>query len=115
MDVCKDYLLYTLLNYFADEVVLANNIFEKSKLIVMREEHLRKLISFLVTNGDESRVTIVYEPVIKSNCCCGISKFLFNSITDILIDKKESFKVIYNTFYVQMQETLKISLDFVLK
>jgi hypothetical protein len=52
------YLLLTLIDYFKNEIILLNNIIELSKHIVLKEDDLKKLIAILVTENNDSRITL---------------------------------------------------------
>jgi hypothetical protein len=109
----KDYLLLSLISYFKQDIVLANNILEISKYIVMKENDLKKLIAILVTDDDVSRILV--ECDLPDSCkCCKFGIPIYKKITSIIIDKKYEFKVTYNQFYTQMQTEFNISLDYVL-
>jgi hypothetical protein len=115
--IFKEYLLSTLISYFKSEIILANNIIEISPNIVLKINDLKKLISILVCDSDESRVFITNNPLEFGGCkftsCC--AKFpLYQKIEEIIIDKKFGFKVYFNTFYNQMINNFNISLDYVL-
>jgi hypothetical protein len=42
-------------------MILLNNIIKLSKFIVLKEDDLKRLISILATNNDDSRVTLECE------------------------------------------------------
>jgi hypothetical protein len=110
----RDYLLITLIHYFKDEIILCNNIIETSKRIIMKEKDLKKLISILVTNSDESRILIESEIPDHFKCCCLDKLPIYKKITSIIIDNKQEFKIFYNQFWIQMQTEFNISLDYIL-
>jgi hypothetical protein len=110
----KDYLLHSLITYFKQDIVLANNILEISKFIVMKEEDLIKLIAILVTDDDISRILVMTDLPDSFKCCPCSSIPIYKKITSIIIDKKYEFKVTYNQFYTQMQTEFNISLDYIL-
>jgi hypothetical protein len=58
INIFKEYLLLTLIDYFKNDLILLNNLLQISKHIVFKEEDIIKLISILVTNGDVSRIKI---------------------------------------------------------
>jgi hypothetical protein len=112
----KEYLLLTLIEYFKNEMILLNNIIELSKYIILKEDDLKKLIAILVTDSDDSRISLECElPDSFKTCqpCC--SKIpIYKKITSIVIDNKHEFRNQYNSFYTQMQKEFNISLEFVL-
>jgi hypothetical protein len=113
----KEYLLSTLISYFKSEIILANNIIELSPNIVLKIDDLKMLIAILITESDTSRIQITTEPITIPGCkflsCC--TKLpLYNKVDEIIIDKKQTFKVVYNTFCTQMTVEFNISLDYVL-
>jgi hypothetical protein len=110
----RDYLLITLIQYFKDEIILCNNVIETSKRIIMKEIDLKKLIAILITDNNESRITIESEIPDHFKCCCLKELPIYKKISSIVIDKKQEFKIFYNQFYIQMQQEFNISLDYVL-
>jgi hypothetical protein len=113
--IFKEYLLLTLIEYFKNDLILFNNLLEISKYIVLKEEDIIKLISILVTDGDVSRIKIDYELPDQFKACGCCSKLpIYRKITSIIIDNKTSFKIRYESFYVQMQTEFNISLDYIL-
>jgi hypothetical protein len=90
----KEYLLLTLIYCFKNEMILLNNIIELSKYFVLKEDNLKKLIAILVTENDDSRITLEYElPNSFKTCqpCC--SKIpIYKKITSIVIDNKHEFR-----------------------
>jgi hypothetical protein len=113
----KEYLLATLISYFKSEIILANNIIEISKHIVLKIEDLIRLISILVCNEDEKRIHITTSlPDIIGcklpSCCAKLP--LYRRIDEIIIDKKHSFKTKYDQYYNQMVMEFNISLDYIL-
>jgi hypothetical protein len=111
----KEFLLLTLINYFKNDLILLNNLLEISKHIVLKEEDITKLISILVTDGDVSRIKIDTELPDQFKACGCFSKLpMYRKITSIIIDNKNSFKIKYELFYVQMKTEFNISLDYIL-
>jgi hypothetical protein len=94
---------------------LINNLVELSDKIITRIDDLQLLISLLL-DIPLSDVTIETEELTVKNCCGEICKQLprYRKIEDILIKNKNSFKVLYNQYYVQLQTQFNISLDYVL-
>jgi hypothetical protein len=80
----------------------------------MKVDDLILLISLLL-EIDKSNVEIIAEEV-ESKCCGRVCSHLprYRKIEDIIIDKKRSFKVYRNQYYVQMQTEFNISLDYVM-
>jgi hypothetical protein len=63
----------------------------------------------LVTDGDVSRINIDYELPDHFKACGYCSKLpIYRKITSIIIDIKNSFKIKYKSFYVQMQTECNI-------
>jgi hypothetical protein len=113
--IFKEYLLLTLIDCFKNDIILLNNLLEISKYIVLKEEDIMKLIFILVTDSDVSRIKIDYELPDQFKICSCCSKLpVYRKITSIIIDNKNSFKIIYESFYVQMQTEFNISLDYIL-
>jgi hypothetical protein len=113
--IFKEYFLVTLIDYFKNDIILLNNLLEISKHIVFKEEDIIKLISILVTDNDVSRIKIDYElPDQFKVCGCCTKLPVYRKITSIIIDNKNSFKIKYESFYVQMQTEFNISLDYIL-
>jgi hypothetical protein len=104
----KEYLLLTLIDYFKNEMILLNNIIELSKYIVLKEDDLKKLITILVTESDDLRITpeCKLPDSFKTSqpCCSKIS--IYKKITSIVIDNKHEFRNQYNSFYTQMQKRI---------
>jgi hypothetical protein len=100
----KEYLLLTLIEYFKNDLILLNNLLEVSKHIIFKEEDIIKLISIFVTDGDVSIIKIDYElPDNFKVCSCCTKLPIYRQITSIIIDNKNSFKIKYESFYIQMQ------------
>jgi hypothetical protein len=112
----KDALTGILMSYFKSNIVLINNLVELSDKIITKTDDLQLLISFLLDNIPLNEVTIETEELTVKNCCKKISKQLprYRKIEDILIKDKNSFKVLYNQYYVQLQTQFNISLDYIL-
>jgi hypothetical protein len=95
--------LLALIDYFKNNLILLNNLLEISKYIVFEEEDIIKLISILVTDGDISRIKIDNELQDHFKACGCCSKLpIYRNITSIIIDNKNSFKIRYKLFFVQM-------------
>jgi hypothetical protein len=113
--IFKEYQLLTLIDYFKNDLILFNNLLEISKHIVFKEEDNIKLVSILVTDGDVSRIKIDYELPDQFKACGCFSKLpIYRKITSIIIDNKNSFKIKYESFYVQMQTEFNILLNYIL-
>jgi hypothetical protein len=92
-----------------------NNLLELSENIVTKIDDLRLLISLLIETKQEN-VEIEVEEVELKNCCGKIMSRLprYRKITDIIIDKKQTFKGSYEQYYIQMKSIYNISLEYVL-
>jgi ribosomal protein S26 len=112
----KEYLLHTLINYFSEDLNLINNLIELSKKIILKEKDLKKLISLLITDGDETKIIIEYELPEKLKSCSFCEHVpIYRKILSIIINKKQEFKITYNQYSTQMQTEFNISLYYVLK
>jgi hypothetical protein len=111
----KETLMGILISYFKNNIVLLNNLVELSDKIITRIDNLQLLISLLL-NVPVSEVIINAEEITVKNCCGEICKRLprYRKLDDIIINKKQSFKVSYNQYYIQLQTEFNISLDYVL-
>jgi hypothetical protein len=111
----KETFLSILISYFKNNIVLLNNLVELSDKIITKVSDLTLLISLLL-NISQNKIDILVEEISSSGCCGKICRQLprYRKINDIIIDKKQSFKVSYNQFYIQLQTEFNISLDFVL-
>jgi hypothetical protein len=110
----KEAMLEILIGYFKNNIVLINNLVELSEYIVMRVDDLIHLISLLLIT-DKSNIEIVAGEV-ESKCCGKVCSHLprYRKVEDIIIGKKQSFKVYFNQYYIQMQTEFNISLDYVM-
>jgi hypothetical protein len=111
----KETLMSILISYFKNNVILLNNLVELSDKIITKIEDLRLLISILIEEP-MSAVYIDVEEIIPKNCCNEICKQLprYRKIKDIIINKKQTFKVTHNQYYIQMGTEFNISLEYVL-
>jgi hypothetical protein len=111
----KEALILILISYFKNNVILLNNLVELSEKIITKVDDLKLLISLLI-NTSLSNIFIDVEEVEVKNCCAKVCKHLprYRKINDIIIDKKQSFKVAYNQYYIQIGTEFNISLDFIL-
>jgi hypothetical protein len=111
----KETLLEILISYFKNNIVLINNLVELSDDIVMKVDDLTLLIGLLLEKEKEN-IIIEVEEIKSGNCCGKICTHLprYRKIDDIVIDKKQSFKVYFNQYYIQMQTEFNISLDYVM-
>jgi hypothetical protein len=111
----KEALILILISYFKNNVILLNNLVELSEKIITKVDDLKLLISLLL-NTSPSNVCVEVEDVELKGCCAKVCKHLprYRKIKDIIIDKKQSFKVAYNQFYIQIGTEFNISLEFVL-
>jgi hypothetical protein len=107
--IFKEYLLLTLIDYFKNDLILFNILLEISKHIVFKEEDIIKFISILVADGDVSKIKIDYELLYQFKVCGCCSKLpIYQKITSIIIDNKNSLKIRFKLFYVQMQTEFNI-------
>jgi hypothetical protein len=96
-------------------MILLNIVIELSKYTVLKEDDLKKLIAILVTENDDSRITLECELPDSFKTFHTLSKIpIYKKITSIIIDNKHEFRNDYNSFYKQMQKEFNISLEFVL-
>jgi hypothetical protein len=94
---------------------LLNNIVELSDKIITKIDDLQLLISLLL-NVPISDIAVQVEEIAVKNCCGEICKMLprYRKIDDVIIKKKQSFKVSHNQYYIQLQTQFNIGLDYVL-
>jgi hypothetical protein len=111
----KEALMGILISYFKNNIVLLNNLVELSDKIITKIDDLQLLISLLL-DVPVSEVIINVEEITTKNCCGEICKRLprYRKLDDIIINKKQSFKVSYKQYYIQLQTEFNISLDYVL-
>jgi hypothetical protein len=103
-----------LIGYFKNNVILLNNLVELSDKIITKLSDLTLLISLLLDIGQD-KVQIDIEEI-STGTCGKICKHLprYRKINDLIIDKKQSFRVSHNQFWVQLQTEFNLSLDYVL-
>jgi hypothetical protein len=111
----KETFMVILIGYFKNNIILLNNLVELSEKIITKLSDLTLLISLLL-NISQNKVEVLVEEVSTTSCCGKICRQLprYRKTNDIIIDKKQSFKVSHNQFYVQLQTEFNISLDYVL-
>jgi hypothetical protein len=111
----KDAFMDILISYFKNNIILLNNLIELSEKIIMKVSDLTLLISLLL-QIDKSAVYIDVEEISTTNCCGKVCNKLprYRKINDIIINNKQSFKVSFNQYYIQMNLEFNISLDFLL-
>jgi hypothetical protein len=111
----KEALIVVLVSYFKNNVVLLNNLIELSDKIITKKDDLRLLISLLLS-VPISDVGIEVEEITQKGCCGTIRKRIprYRKVKDIIINKKQSFIVSYNQYYIQMNIKFNISLEYVL-
>jgi hypothetical protein len=110
----KETFMNILIGYFKNNIILLNNLVELSEKIIMKVDDLELLISILL-EIDRSKVMLEVEEL-QVKCCSKFCSMLprYRKINDIIINNKESFKISYNQFYIQLQTVYNISLDYVL-
>ena len=88
---------------------------ELSEKIITKLDDLKLLISLLI-NTPPSNINIDIEELEIRGCCGKVCKHIprYRKIKDIVIDKKQSFRVAYNQYYVQTGTEYNISLEYVL-
>jgi hypothetical protein len=94
--------------------VLLSNLIELSDKIITKIDDLRLLIALLLSIPKADIQVEVKEITMKGFCgtvCKKIPRYW--KIKDIII-KKQSFKVSYNQYYIQMCMEFNISLEYVL-
>jgi hypothetical protein len=81
----------------------------------MKLDDLKLMISLLL-EIEKSNVDIDIEELKITNCCGKICSKLprYRKISDIIINKKQSFKISHNQYFIQMQTEFNISLDYVM-
>jgi hypothetical protein len=111
----KEALILILISYFKNNIILLNNLVELSEKIITKIDDLKLLVSLLI-NTQPSSIFVDVEEVEVKNCCSRVCKHLprYRKINDIIIDKKQSFKVAYNQYYIQIGTEFNISLEYVL-
>jgi hypothetical protein len=111
----KEALILILISYFKNNIILLNNLAELSEKIVTKVDDLKLLIS-LLTEEPISNIYIDVEELTTTNCCGEICKRLprYRKIKEIIINKKQTFQVSYNQYYIQMGTEFNISLEYVL-
>jgi hypothetical protein len=111
----KETFMLILISYFKNNVILLNNLVELSEKIITKIDDLKQLIS-LLTEVTTDNIDIVVEEFEVKGCCGMFCKALprYRKINDIIINKKQSFKVVYNQYYIQMGTEFNISLEFIL-
>jgi hypothetical protein len=104
-----------LIGYFKNNIILLNNLIELSEKIITKVADLQLLISLLLET-DKSNIMIDVEEITTTNCCGKICNKLprYRKINDIIINNKQSFKVSYNQYYIQMSLEFNISLEYIL-
>jgi hypothetical protein len=111
----KETLMTILISYFKNNIILLNNLVELSEKIITKIDDLKLLISLLLDIKIEDIYIELEEVEIKS-CCGNICKRFprYRKINDIIINKKQSFKINYNQYYIQLGTQYNISLDYCL-
>jgi hypothetical protein len=111
----KETFMLILISYFKSNIILLNNLAELSEKIITKIDDLKQLIS-LLTEVATDNIDIVVEEFDVKNCCGMLCKVLprYRKISDIIINKKQSFKVVFNQYFIQMGTEFNISLEFVL-
>jgi hypothetical protein len=111
----KEAFIAVLISYFKNNVVLLNNLIELSDKIITKIDDLRLLLSLLIS-VPISDVQVEVEEITIKGCCGTICKQIprYRKVKDIIINKKKSFKVSYNQYYIQMGVEFNISLEYVL-
>jgi hypothetical protein len=111
----KDAFMDILIGYFKNNIILLNNLIELSEKIITKVNDLQLLISLLL-EVDRSNILIDVEEITSESCCGKVCNKLprYRKINDIIINNKQSFKVSYNQYYIQMSLEFNISLEYVL-
>jgi hypothetical protein len=101
------------MSYFKNNVELLNNLIELSDKIITKIDDLRLLIALLlsITKAD---VQVDVEEITMKGFCGTVCRKIprYQKIKDIIFNKKQSFEVSYNQYYIQME--FNISLEYVL-
>jgi hypothetical protein len=111
----KEVFLDILIKYFKNNVVLINNLVELSDKIIMKKDDLEYLICILL-EIDSKNIDIEVEEIQTKTCCGKICSKLprYRKIDDMIIDKKKSFEINHNQYYIQMSTEFNISLDYIM-
>jgi hypothetical protein len=81
--------------------VLLNNLIELSDKIITKIDDIRLLISLLLSIPKTDVQIEVKEITMKGFCGTVCKKiFCYRKIKDIIINKKQSFEVSYNQYYI---------------
>jgi hypothetical protein len=110
----KEALVAILISYFKNNVVLLNDLIELSDKIITKIDDLR-LLSLLLS-VPKADVQVEVEEMTMKGFCGTVCKKIprYRKIKDIIINKKQSFEVLYNQYYIQMGMEFNISLEYVL-
>jgi hypothetical protein len=107
----KKALIAILISYFKNNVVLLNNLIELSDKIITKIYNLRLLIALLLSIP-KTDVVEVEEITMKGFCGTVCKKnSCYRKVKDIIINKKQSFEVSHNQYYIQMGMEFNISLE----
>jgi hypothetical protein len=111
----KEALIAVLISYFRNNVVLLNNLIRLFDKIITKIEDLRLLLALLLSIP-KSDVQVEVEEIIMKGFCGTVCKKIprYRKVKDIIINKKQSFEVFYNQYYIQMGMEFNISLEYVL-
>jgi hypothetical protein len=111
----KEAFITVLISYFKNNVVLLNNLIELSDKIIAKIDDLRLLIALLLSIP-KADVQVEIEEITMKGFCGTICKKIprYRKDKDIIINKKQSFEVCYNQYYIQMGMEFNISLEYVL-
>jgi hypothetical protein len=111
----KEAFILILISYFKNNVVLLNNLVELSDKIITKQDDLKHLISLLLDITPKD-VEVEVEEVTISGCCGKFCQSIprYRKVKNIIINKKQSFAVSYNQFFVQMGTEFNISMEYIL-
>jgi hypothetical protein len=111
----KEALIAVLILYFKNNVVLFNNLIELSNKIITKTDDLRLLIAFLLSIPKADMQVEVEEITMKVFCGTMCKKIpRYRKVKDVIINKKQSFEVSYNQYYIQTGMEFNISLEYIL-
>jgi hypothetical protein len=108
----KEAFIGVLISYLKNNVVLLNNLIELSDKIITKIDDLRLLIALLLSIP-KADVAVEVEEITMKGFCGTVCKKIprYRKIKDIIINKKQSFEVSYNQYYVQVGMEFNISLE----
>jgi hypothetical protein len=113
----KETFMNILISYFKNNIILLNNLVELSDKIIMKKEDLALLISILIERPKESVFIDDIDVMDSKNClgkCCKHIPHRYKQISEIRIDEKYTFGVMFKYFYSQLENEFNINLNYVI-